>query len=86
MFEIEVHSNALKHGLTKEEVVFAWENFVRRQHRELPNGDQIIAVGFDMHGNSIELIAVSKSFGVLIYHAMTPPTEKILKELGIARR
>ena len=86
MLEIEVHSNALKHGLTKEEVVFAWENFVRRQRRDIPDSDQMVAVGFDQHDNFVELIAVDKPFGVLIYHAMIPPTEKVLKELGIARR
>ena len=86
MLEIEVHPNALKHGLNEEDVVYAWENFVRKQRREVPDTDQVIVVGFDKKGVFIELIAIDKPFGVLIYHAKTPPTEKILKELGMARK
>ncbi|MCL2807068.1 MAG: hypothetical protein FWD27_02730 [Coriobacteriia bacterium] len=86
MFAIEVHPNAVKHGLTKEDVIYAWGNFIRKQRRALPNIDQMVAIGFDRKGNFIELIAIDKPFGVLIYHVKVPPTEKILKELGMARK
>ncbi|MCL2530373.1 MAG: hypothetical protein FWE41_08650 [Coriobacteriia bacterium] len=84
MFDIEVHPNALKHSLSEEDVVFAWENFLRKQRREVPDVDQMIAIGFDRRGNLIELVAIDKPYGTLIYHAKSPPTAKMLIELGMA--
>ena len=86
MQDVYVHPNALKHGLSENEIVFAWENFIRKQHRSGASGDQVIAVGADQKGRLVELVGVDKPFGVLIYHAMTPPTAKMLLELGMARR
>jgi len=86
LFDIEIHPNALKHGLSKESVLYAWDNFIRKQHRKVPDIDQMIALGFDKKGNFIELIAIDKPYGSLIYHAKTPPTGKLLKELGMARK
>jgi len=84
LFDVEVHPNALKHSLSKEDVVFAWENFLRKQRRGLADIDQTIAIGFDRKGNLIELVAVDKPYGTLIYHAKSPPTAKMLIELGMA--
>jgi len=84
--EIYVHHNAFKHGLTKEDIVFALQNYIRMQYRAEPNGDQAIAVGVDKKGRLVELVCTEKQFGILIYHAKTPPTTKMLLELGMVRR
>jgi len=84
--EIFVHQNALKHGLVKEDVVFAWKNYIKMQYRTEPKGDQAIAIGIDKRGRLIEMVGVENRSGILIYHAKTPPTTKMLLELGMARR
>jgi hypothetical protein len=84
--DVLVDYHALKHGLTEDEILFAWENFVRKQHRSTPNSDQIAAVGCDRSGKLIQMVAIEKQFGILIYHAMAPPTAKVLIELGLIRR
>ena len=86
MIEIAVHPHALKHGLIKEEIEFAWNNFIRQRHRQTPHSDQVIAVGATRAGLVVEMVAVEMSEELLIYHAVTPPTESILRELGLARR
>jgi hypothetical protein len=72
--------------LTEDQVEFAWENFIRKEHRATPNNDQIRAVGTDRNGRLIEIVGVIKPYGTLIYHALTPPTMKMLIELGMVRR
>ena len=36
-----------------------------------------------VHGRSIEVVGRKKPFGVLIFHANTPPTARAYKELGL---
>ena len=84
--EIIVAEHALRHGLTESEIVYAWENFIRKQRRKSPNETQVAAIGYDRKGRLIQMVAVDIPSGVLIYHAMTPPTAKVLIELGFARR
>lgn len=86
MFEIFVHPHALKHGLKEDEILFAWANFIRKRHRDVPNNDQMIAIGVTQSGKHIQMVGIIKPFGLMIYHAMTPPTEKMLAELGLGRR
>lgn len=86
MGEVVVDEHAFKHGLEEEDIRYAWEHFVRLQHRGSPNEGQAVAIGCDQKGRLIQMVAVEKSFGVLIYHAMTPPTASALFELGLARR
>ena len=42
-----------------------------------------VSIGFDQHGRAIEMTGRKKPFGVLIFHANTPPTTRALKELGL---
>ena len=81
MIEIVVHEHALKHDLSSREIEYAWRNFVVQQHRASPDEDKILAIGFDQMHRPIQMVA-----RVLIYHAMTPPSEKVLRELGMVRR
>jgi hypothetical protein len=56
------------------------------EHRSEPNSKQAAAVGFDSKGRLLEMVAVFDGKDYLIYHAMTPPTKKVLAELGLSRR
>lgn len=84
--EVYVHPHALKHGLTEEEMLRAWSNYVRSQNRSAPNEDQNVRVGFGFpdHG-AIQMVGIAKEFGVLVIHALTPPQDNVLKELGLSR-
>ena len=81
--EIIISEHAYKHGLDEESILYAWENFIRLQHRGAPNEGQILLVGSDKKGRLLQIVAVEREFGVLIYHAMTPPTNNALKEPGM---
>ena len=84
--DVYVDEHAYKHGLTEEQILYAWENFIKKLYRGAPNEGEIVCVGYDKNGVMMQLVAVEKSFGVLIYHAMTPPTQNALKELGLLKR
>ena len=48
---------------------------------------QEMRTGYDPRGRYIEMVGVLLADGVwLIYHAMTPPSKKTLKEIESARR
>lgn len=82
-----VHPHALKHGLTEDQILRAWSNFIAKQPRATPNEDQIVCVGYaEDVPQDIQMLAVSKPWGEMIYHAMTPAQVSILRELGIPRR
>ena len=86
MDEVVVAVHAYKHGLAEADIRYAWEHFLCRQYRGAPNEGQILAVGCDRSGRAMQLVAVERACGVLIYHAMAPPTDKALVELGLKRR
>ena len=83
---IDVHPNAPKHGLTEDDILCAWDNVIRLQYREADDVGQVVAIGTDGGGRLVELVGVDKPFGMLIYHANTPPSARVLAELGLARR
>ena len=84
--DVYVDEHAYKHGLTEEQILYAWENFIKKLYRGAPNEGEIVCVGYDKNGVMMQLVAVEKSSGVLIYHAMTPPTQNALRELGLLKR
>lgn len=87
MLEVFVHPHALAHGLSEEEILAAWSNFVRSQQRTSPKEDECVRVGYGVETpTAIQMIGVTKQFGVLIIHAMTPPQDSVLDELGIPRK
>ena len=85
MNQVVVHPRVMdRHPeLAEDDVIVAWENYVRMARRE---NDQAIAIGFDNNGRAIEMVAKEKDGDYLVYHAMTPPTINALRELGMARR
>lgn len=80
-----VHRNALKHGLSEEDVVWSWENYIVGAVR-VP-GEVEVRIGVDRSGRRVELVGSLLSGGDwLVYHAMRPPTSKVVKEIESARR
>ena len=80
-----VAEHALKHGLSESEILHAWENYVKMQQRLAPDEEYVAAVGCTQSGDMVQMVAVIVEDGHLVIHAMTPPTTKVLKELGMAR-
>lgn len=65
----------------------AWENFAAKRRRRTPNEDQTACIGYAPGvAREIQMVAVSKPWGTMIYHAMTPAQDSVLDELGIPRR
>lgn len=86
MVDIIVSEHAFKHGIAQEDIEYAWEHFYRKQYRGAPNEGEIVLVGPDRQGRPLQVVAAERTFGTIVYHAMRPPTQKVLMELGIERR
>lgn len=86
MSAIRVHKRISERHpeLSQEDVVQAMRTTVAYAQR---NTDEWVSVGFDGNGRIIECVYVyneeTDEFGV--YHAMTPPSSKTLKELKLSR-
>ena len=83
-----IHPHALKHGLSKGEITSAWNQAFAWFRRDLDNGGiDYLLVGVGCNGRLIEMIARywQSQRGYVIYHAFTPPTQKVLREIGLVR-
>lgn len=73
--------------LTVHDVVTAWLNSTNVTLRtDSPNFPEYVCTGHDSKGRSIEMVAVMVDEGILIYHAMTPPSKATLREIKRTRR
>ena len=84
---VKVHPRiASRHPeISAEDVKAAWTGYAAAATR-IP-GEREMRVGFDAHGRKIEMVGALMSDGTwLVYHAMTPPSEKTEKELRNAKR
>ena len=86
MLDIYVHPHALKHGISEDRILFAWSNFIRKQRRSVPRENEVVVVGSDQEGGWLQIVAVDRGSFMLVIHAMTPPSKKVLRELGMVRR
>ena len=86
MDELVIHPHAFKHGLSESDIRHAWEHFARKQYRGSPNEGEIVLVGCDQRGRFVELVAAERSSAIVVFHAMRPPTRKVLIELKMVRR
>ncbi|MBQ9069374.1 MAG: hypothetical protein IJ131_10040 [Eggerthellaceae bacterium] len=71
--------------LSEDDVRSAWENAIVYAERAT-NGlsaPLLVAIGSDSKGRMLELVAVIGEKAIHIFHAMTPPSKKTLKELGV---
>jgi len=87
MNQVVVHPRVMdRHPeLTEDDIIVAWENYVRMTRRE-GQDSYYVAVGFDENGRAIEMVAVETiDSDWYIYHALTPPTKGVLRELGLMR-
>ena len=70
--------------LSERDVRRAWANVFLVQERDgggLPCAT-LVALGTDARGRLVEMVAVTLEDGAtMIYHAMTPPTKRVLREL-----
>lgn len=58
---------------------------MRKQHRSSPEEDKVLAIGPKANGQMVQMVGRDIGFTIVIYHAMCPPTKKVLRELGIGR-
>jgi hypothetical protein len=87
MDNILVYEHAFKHGITETQIKHAWRNAVAVARIDREDGaTDYVAIGFDQSGRAIELVGREKPFGMLIYHANTPPTPRAFRDLGLAER
>ncbi len=69
-----------------EDVTSAWDNVLLSARRDDGSGAWV-SVGVDGRGRLLELVSVPEAGGRwLVFHAMTPPSRKTLRELGAERR
>lgn len=70
------------------DVVHAWRNaimVVERLGQDTPD-PILVAVGFDSRGRLLEMVAVMTGIdSVHVFHAMTPPSKKTMKEMRKGR-
>lgn len=87
MGETVVLPHALKHGLSADEVAYAWDSPIACRQRSGENDPPIwIAIGVLPDGRMAELVALENAAGQwVVFHAMVPPTKKFVKELGLDR-
>ncbi|KAB7789684.1 hypothetical protein [Bifidobacterium leontopitheci] len=72
--------------ISDEDVLKAWHNVLLSAPRDNGTGSWV-SIGMDDNGRLLEMVSVHNDAGQwLIYHAMTPPTKKTMKELGATRR
>jgi uncharacterized DUF497 family protein len=86
MYELAIAEHAMKHGLTQEEIAYAWEHLIAIRFRKAPNEEEAIAIGILPDGSVAEVVALTTKGRTVIFHAMTPPTRKALIEVGLKRR
>jgi len=85
MNDVVIHPRVIERHpeLSEDDVREAWNGYVRMTRREGLD-DCYVAIGFDSSGRAIEMVAVETIEGAwYVYHAMTPPTSKLLRELGL---
>lgn len=73
--------------VSDDDVKTAWHNALASMPRLDKDPDEYAAIGVDGHGRLVELVAKRTRDGDwIIYHAMTPPTAKMRRELSRAWR
>ena len=81
---VEVHGRVHERHpeISEEDVRTAWRNAFLSRPRADDDAVHQIAVGQDARGRLLEMLAQRIApFTWLVYHAMTPPSEKVLREL-----
>lgn len=67
--------------LSPEDVETAFKSQLDSFYRIQEN--QWVIIGLDANGRLIEIVAVIEGELIKIFHAMTPPSKKTLREIGL---
>lgn len=84
---VSINSHALKHGLEAEDAAYAWGHSVKCRQR-MGTDDLPLWISIDVlpDGRMAELVGFLDVSGTgCVFHAVTPPTKKFMKELGFDR-
>ena len=83
--KIVILPHALRHGLSENEIAYAWASPIRcRQRQSKDEPPRWIAIGTLPNGRMVEMVAFENSAGEwCVFHAKTPPTAKFVAELGL---
>ena len=68
--------------LSDEDIKTAFNGIFRYIRRS--DGD-LVGVGADGRQRLIEMVARCNSDAIIVYHAFTPPTKNVMRELGMIR-
>lgn len=86
MSEIGVHPRIMQRhpDVCEDDVVAAMRSMIRYKQRE---SGEWLAVGVDAKARLVELVYVydDEADFFFVFHGMTPPSGKTLKELGLER-
>ena len=82
---IAIHPNSYKHGLDDNAIEHAWRNAFEWLRRDRNDGKtEYVLLGVDRQGRLVELVARSAgNDGYIVFHANTPPSRRVLEELGL---
>lgn len=81
-----IDEHALKHGVSADDIGWAWEHFFAKRYRGAPREGEIVLAGFDHEGREVEIVAAIRSFGTVIFHANRPLSASVRRELEIDKR
>ena len=84
MDRVEVHQRVtVRHpNLSVDDVRFAWRHFYYEALRpESPNFPEYLRLGVDSAGREVEMIGVLTEVGWLVYHANTPVSKRVRREI-----
>ncbi|MFD0704343.1 hypothetical protein ACFQY8_01060 [Alloscardovia venturai] len=71
--------------LSDDDVRHAWWNSISTIARPDTTPRQYVSIGVDSSGRVVEMVAIRGKDGKwLIYHAMTPPSKKTLRETALS--
>lgn len=80
----DIHPHAFKHDISEGDIRHAWRNGFACVQRYRPDERiDYLVIGQDTRGRLIEVLARLTPKGYIAFHAFTPPTKKVLKELGL---
>lgn len=82
---IAIHPNSYKHGLDDNAIEHAWRNAFEWLRRDRDDGKtEYVLLGVDRQGRLVELVARPVgNDGYIVFHANTPPSRRVLEELGL---
>lgn len=69
--------------ITEDEVLSAWDGRIKTQFRVDGDKPYLVSVGVAFSGKAIEMIAFEDDEDIVIFHAKTPPTKKLLREMNL---